>query len=505
MFVGGIVFVICSCNGLVYVRFLLQDKTKLFCTLVLNDKDFDWSKYMNYYEILEIQPSASEEVIRMAYKGLVKKYHPDTYDGDSDFANEMLVKINMAFETLSNKEKRAEYDQQLSFDKQKGVASDTANRNDASIQPYNRNSQSEKKRRKKRGGFFRRIIEAIGEFISSVIGIVILYVIIGLITGNLTKWNINLLYYAKTAIHFVQQFGPTEKYNTGSAEAALNEYIKAIVAGDEILAEEYIDTDNVYLVIYTETLAAMFKGMDAETDEMMKMVAEDMRRVKYEIIYDEPNCVASIKSGDYVALFREMLNTNFAKKYNDVYEALNDDKKFDKYLIYEMPHDNTYKTNIRMEKDDGKWVVADIENALYFGNAMTGNILQWVFEAEGVDFNALMSRSKFWTYSGIWVMESGNVYLSLSWDWNTVWDNGTASLTFYEEDGSFINIDFDLAYGDGRILGESMDYSLPGKLEILPGEDRDAVVVRFVPSISIDNASRTKYRIDKAVFFRENR
>ena len=31
----------------------------------------------DYYEILEISESASEEVIHMAYKALVKKYHPD--------------------------------------------------------------------------------------------------------------------------------------------------------------------------------------------------------------------------------------------------------------------------------------------------------------------------------------------------------------------------------------------------------------------------------------------
>lgn len=32
----------------------------------------------DYYEILEISESASEEVIHMAYKALVKKYHPDS-------------------------------------------------------------------------------------------------------------------------------------------------------------------------------------------------------------------------------------------------------------------------------------------------------------------------------------------------------------------------------------------------------------------------------------------
>ena len=46
----------------------------------------------------------------MAYKALVKKYHPDTFDGDKSFAEEQMKKINEAFEVLSNVEKRQKYD-----------------------------------------------------------------------------------------------------------------------------------------------------------------------------------------------------------------------------------------------------------------------------------------------------------------------------------------------------------------------------------------------------------
>ena len=31
----------------------------------------------NYYEILEVKNDASDEVIKAAYKALIKKYHPD--------------------------------------------------------------------------------------------------------------------------------------------------------------------------------------------------------------------------------------------------------------------------------------------------------------------------------------------------------------------------------------------------------------------------------------------
>ncbi len=35
----------------------------------------------NYYEILEVNPRASEEVIKKAHQVLIKKYHPDLYVG----------------------------------------------------------------------------------------------------------------------------------------------------------------------------------------------------------------------------------------------------------------------------------------------------------------------------------------------------------------------------------------------------------------------------------------
>ena len=35
----------------------------------------------NYYEILEVNPRASEEVIKKAHQVLIKKYHPDSTQG----------------------------------------------------------------------------------------------------------------------------------------------------------------------------------------------------------------------------------------------------------------------------------------------------------------------------------------------------------------------------------------------------------------------------------------
>ena len=48
---------------------------------------------MTYYDILEISEKASPEVIRVAHKALCKKYHPDLYQGDKNYAEEKMKQI----------------------------------------------------------------------------------------------------------------------------------------------------------------------------------------------------------------------------------------------------------------------------------------------------------------------------------------------------------------------------------------------------------------------------
>ncbi len=65
----------------------------------------------NYYDILEINKNASPEIIEKAYKTLVKKYHPDLQQNNyKNNYEEKIKKINEAYETLSNPEKKYNYD-----------------------------------------------------------------------------------------------------------------------------------------------------------------------------------------------------------------------------------------------------------------------------------------------------------------------------------------------------------------------------------------------------------
>ena len=62
-----------------------------------------------YYAILGVSEKAKYTEIRAAYRLLAKKYHPDR--NNSDFAEDMIKKLNAAFEVLSNREKRRQYDE----------------------------------------------------------------------------------------------------------------------------------------------------------------------------------------------------------------------------------------------------------------------------------------------------------------------------------------------------------------------------------------------------------
>ena len=61
----------------------------------------------DYYNILGVSKGASDEEIKKAYRKLAHKYHPDKKGGDEAKFKE----INEAYQILSDKKKRAQYDQ----------------------------------------------------------------------------------------------------------------------------------------------------------------------------------------------------------------------------------------------------------------------------------------------------------------------------------------------------------------------------------------------------------
>jgi curved DNA-binding protein len=63
---------------------------------------------MNYYEILGVNEKASQDDIKKAYKKLAMKHHPDR-GGD----NKKFQEISQAYDTLSDPNKRSQYDAEL--------------------------------------------------------------------------------------------------------------------------------------------------------------------------------------------------------------------------------------------------------------------------------------------------------------------------------------------------------------------------------------------------------
>lgn len=54
------------------------------------------------YTILQIQPDASDDEVKSAYRELARKYHPDNYSGNplSDLATEKMQEINEAYDAI---------------------------------------------------------------------------------------------------------------------------------------------------------------------------------------------------------------------------------------------------------------------------------------------------------------------------------------------------------------------------------------------------------------------
>ena len=68
------------------------------------------TKNKDYYEILGISKDADQEEIKLAFRKLAKKYHPDLNHKDKN-AKEKFIKLKEAYDTLIDPVKRRIYDQ----------------------------------------------------------------------------------------------------------------------------------------------------------------------------------------------------------------------------------------------------------------------------------------------------------------------------------------------------------------------------------------------------------
>ena len=70
-------------------------------------------KVVNYYQILEIDPFASQAEVKRAYLAKMKDYHPDKRHGNNTFAFKRFQAVMEAYEALKTPETRQAYDELL--------------------------------------------------------------------------------------------------------------------------------------------------------------------------------------------------------------------------------------------------------------------------------------------------------------------------------------------------------------------------------------------------------
>jgi hypothetical protein len=70
------------------------------------------SREPNHYDTLRVPADASPDDVRLAYRRLAQKYHPDRHPG-RDKAAGLMAKINGAYDVLGDADKREQYDESL--------------------------------------------------------------------------------------------------------------------------------------------------------------------------------------------------------------------------------------------------------------------------------------------------------------------------------------------------------------------------------------------------------
>ncbi len=230
-------------------------------------------------------------------------------------------------------------------------------------------------------GFFSSLIDKIRNIFYSIITIIVIFVIAGLVTGNLKTWTKNILYYGSAAVHTAKNISLPHRYEKDSPEYILSEYIDALFSGDQYAANQYIDTTDSEVVRATDIIANTFRT--SRSDAITGLLVEDMTKANYKISASSTdNAIYSVifTTYDYQVIVNKTVNDT--SKYNT--QILLDDSpqpsdeevalKTLKSYMYRAPKNLKFSITFTIEEKDGSCKIIDF-NARELVCAMTGNLV----------------------------------------------------------------------------------------------------------------------------------
>ncbi len=99
----------------------------------------------NYYQILGVSETCTSQELKSAYRALARKWHPDVAGNTADVVSR-FKEINEAYEILSDKVKRAEYDTVNRFYNYSSTKTKAENKTENTTRPDFKNTHKEQKK-----------------------------------------------------------------------------------------------------------------------------------------------------------------------------------------------------------------------------------------------------------------------------------------------------------------------------------------------------------------------
>ena len=127
------------------------------------------TKSLTHYQTLEVQPDATPDAIKQAFRRLAKLFHPDRNTSAS--SQQKFQTINHAYEILIDPAKRRVYNQQLHYQPSEmfGRQGDRASRTEAASKQYRKARKQEPEREETLDDWFKRVYTPINRILIGII------------------------------------------------------------------------------------------------------------------------------------------------------------------------------------------------------------------------------------------------------------------------------------------------------------------------------------------------